>query len=361
MLYTLSGVDPEAFAKFPMPRNTAVFGPTFRNEGVVRSDDITKDPRYGHNAPHRGMPAGHLPVCSYLAVSVVSRSGEVIGGLFFGHSEPARFTEAHQNIVSGIAAQAAIALDNARLFSESQRAQQELMHINEELRRANSDLEQFAYSASHDLKEPLRMVAIYSQILHRKYQGKLDAEADQYLGFTIEGAKRMEALVADLLAFTQVVNGLDESIAFTDAEAVLDQALHNLKGSMEESGATIERSPLPELRIQQVHLVQLFQNLIGNAIKYRGDQPPLVRISAEQEGPLWRLCIQDNGIGIAPEYREKVFGLFKRLHNSDQYSGTGIGLALCQKIVHRYGGRIWIESEGAGKGSKFCFTLPGTA
>jgi PAS domain S-box-containing protein len=162
-LYTLSGAPREAFESFPMPRNTAVFEPTFHGRGVVRSDDITKDPRYGHNPPHYGMPKGHLPVTSYLAVPVVSRSGQVVGGLFFGHSAPARFTGRHEAIVTGIAAHAAIAIDNARLFEETRRGQRELQAANEELRRANSDLEQFAYSASHDLKEPLRNVAIYSE------------------------------------------------------------------------------------------------------------------------------------------------------------------------------------------------------
>lgn len=202
-LYSLSGAEREAFAGFPMPRNTYVFGPTFRNEGILHSGDITTDPRYGKNLPYSGMPDGHLLVRSYLAVSVVSRSGQVLGGLFFGHPEPDRFTDAHERIVSGIAGQAAIALDNARLFGEAQRTQGALVRANEDLRNANADLEQFAYSASHDLKEPLKMVGIYSQLLQRKYKGRLDAEADSFISITVEGAKRMEALVSDLFAYTQ--------------------------------------------------------------------------------------------------------------------------------------------------------------
>lgn len=358
-LYTLSGVNREAFAGFPMPRNTHVFGPTFRNQGVVRSDDILKDERYGKNPPYRGMPEGHVPVRSYLAVSVVSRSGDVLGALIFGHPEPARFTKAHERIVTGIAAQAAIALDNASLFREGQRTQSALMRSNEELRNANADLEQFAYSASHDLKEPLRMVAIYSQMLKRKYHGQLDAEADEYLDVTLEGAKRMEALVGDLFAYMQAITTTNEDIPPVAADTILDDALSNLKRAIDESGAIINRIPLPRLRVQQMHLLQLFQNLIGNAIKYRGGEAPVIELSAERDGYLWRLCVQDNGIGIEPQYQEQVFGIFKRLHTTDRYAGTGMGLAICQKIVHRYGGRIWVESKRTGQGSTFCFTLPG--
>ena len=182
-----------------------MFDPTFRGDGPVRSDDITQDPRYGQNSPYHGMPEGHLPVRSYLAAPVVSRSGEVLGGLFFGHGQPAQFTEQHEQLAIGIAAQAAIALDNARLFAESQRAREALTRMNTELRRANDALEQFAFSASHDLKEPLRMISIYSQILQRKYRGRLDEEADKYLDYAVEGVKRMERLVQDLLAYTQSV------------------------------------------------------------------------------------------------------------------------------------------------------------
>jgi PAS domain S-box-containing protein len=362
-LYTISGVPREHFSRFPMPRKTKVFAPTFAGHGVVRSEDITKDHRYGQNPPYAGMPEGHLPVRSYIAVPVVSRSGEVLGGLFFGHELASVFTEQHEALLTGIAAQAAIALDNARLFSESIRAREALARSNDELRRANADLEQFAYSASHDLKEPLRMVAIYSQILQRKYGQKLDVNANEYLRTVLTGAQRMDKLVHDLLAYTRSSAPADSSepISSVDAEAVFEQAVTNLSQSIEESGATIEKGALPPLRVMEVHLLQLFQNLIENAIKYRGNTPPQIRVQAtrEKEQDLWRICVDDNGIGIAPEYRDQVFGIFKRLHPSEHYSGTGIGLAICQRLVLRYGGRIWVESEGEGKGSTFCFTLPG--
>ncbi len=234
----------------------------------------------------------------------------------------------------------------------------ELVKANQELRRANADLEQFAYSASHDLKEPLRVIGIYSELLQRKYQGKLDAQADEYLSFTAESTRRMQALVDDLLAYTQAVHLTLQEVTAVAGDRVLDDALFILKGAIEEAGGRIERAPLPQLRVQEVHLLQLFQNIIANALKYCG-KTPFIRISAEQEGDWWRVRIQDNGIGIEPEYAEQVFGLFKRLHNSPTYSGTGIGLAICRKIVDHYGGRIWAESEGTGKGSTFCFTLPG--
>ena len=226
------------------------------------------------------------------------------------------------------------------------------------LRRANRDLEQFAYSASHDLQEPLRMVSIYSQMLKAKYEGHLDADAGMFLNQLVAGAKRMAALLKGLLAYVQVVQGPPAEIETpTDANAVLRKALDNLGGAIRESEAQIEAQHLPPLVIDEVHLLQLFQNLIGNAIKYRGDDELRIAIYSYENGAGPVVCVKDNGIGIAPRYQEKVFGIFKRLHGGEQYQGTGIGLALCQKILERYGGRVWVESAGDGQGSTFCFTL----
>jgi signal transduction histidine kinase len=357
LLYTLAGAPYEAFANFPMPRNTAVFGPTFRGEGALRSDDITKDPRYGHNAPHHGMPEGHLPVRSYLAVPVVSRSGAVLGGLFFGHSRTGVFTKRAEDLVTGIAAQAAIALDNALLFKQSEQTQEALRLSNEGLRRANEDLNQFAYSASHDLQEPLRMVALYSQMLQKKYRNKLDEQADEFIGYTVQGARRLEMLVKDLLAYTQAANFATEDLSAVDANEILENTLSNLQRSIEESDAVVTHDSLPAVYIQEIHLVQLFQNLIGNALKYRGKRKAYVKISAARQDAAWLFSVQDNGIGIDPQYKEQIFGLFKRLHTAADYSGTGIGLAICQKIVERYGGSIWVESA-LGEGATFYFTVP---
>lgn len=357
MLYTLSGAPRERFTGFPMPRSTAVFAPTFRGEGIVRSDDITQDPRYGKNAPRRGIPEGHLPVRSYLAVPVVSRSGEVMGGLFFGHSQTGMFHETHEKLINGIAGQAAIAMDNARLFEAVRQSEAALRRSNEELRRTNEDLEHFAYSASHDLREPLRQVAVYSQLLQREYVTRLDARAEQFIELIVGGAKRMEALVRDILAYTQAANIGQGEIEVIDADAALSAVIGDLKSAIDDSSAVIETEPLPAIRVKPIHLQQLFQNLISNALKYRGPEPPRIRVGAERSGDEWIFFCADNGMGIEAQYHRHIFVLFKRLHSNADFEGTGIGLAICQKIVERYGGRIWVESE-AGKGATFRFALP---
>jgi len=731
LLYALSGAPREAFSNFGLPRNTAVFGPTFRGTRVVRSHDILQDPNYGKNPPHHGMPPGHLPVRSYLAVPVIGRSGEPLGGLFFGHPEPGIFSERTERLAVGIASHAAIALDNARLFAKAEqeiaqrrqaeidlRASEErlrtivettpecvklvasdgtLLHMNssglamvgaqcaeevvgksiydliapefreafrelnkriykgekgslefditglqgqrrhmeshavplrnpdgsivqlavthdiserkaseratlllgaivdssddaiiskdlngivtswnkgaerlfgytadevigrsitiiippdrlneepeilsrlqrgeriehyetirrrkdgslldisltispvkdaqgsiigaskiarditerkraelallvsesrfrqladsmpqmvwtarqdglldyyneqwykftgfdrhksgelswesilhpedvkqcrenwhravttgepyqmehrfrdrnenrwrwfmaralpvrdangniikwfgtctdideqkrvqEELRHANQDLEQFAYSASHDLQEPLRGVKIYSELLTHRYSGKLDGQALEFLHYLRESASRMEMLVRDLLAYTQV-GKVDAPEGKADANEALTDALANLNGAIMESGARITSDPLPSVRVHDAHLKQLFQNLLGNAIKYRNlERIPTVHVGAKPREGEWLFSVIDNGIGIEPEYKERIFGLFKRLHTGEEYPGTGIGLAICQRIVERYHGRIWVESK-PGQGSTFLFTLP---
>lgn len=233
----------------------------------------------------------------------------------------------------------------------------EQKRVQEDLRRANMDLEQFAYSASHDLQEPLRSVRIYSELLASRYASKLDAPGLQFLHFLQSGATRMESLVRDLLEYTHVTR-LDLPNEFTDANEALKNALANLDGAIIESGANIHYDPMPAVRVHTTHLRQIFQNLIGNAIKYRSpDRPAEIHVTSEHQNGWWLFAVRDNGIGIPPEYREYVFGLFKRLHSGAQYSGTGIGLAICQRIVERYGGRIWVESE-PGQGSTFRFTIP---
>jgi signal transduction histidine kinase len=358
MLYTLSGAPLEAFANFPMPRNTAVFAPTFGGKGVVRSDDITRDPRYGKSEPHYGMPQGHLPVRSYLAAPVVSRSGEVLGGLFFGHSKPGRFTAGHEAIIAGIAGQAAVAMDNARLFEQAQWIQKELKRSNDDLRRANRDLETFAYSASHDLQEPLRNIAISAQLLQCYGGNALDGDQTQFLESILEGARRMETLVRDLLAYTQAIRYADGPVPNIPAQKVFGEVMQTLRNRIEECAGTITAGELPEISMHEVHLTQLFQNLIGNALKYRRSEAPKVHISATQEDGWCVLSVTDNGIGIEPQFADQIFGLFKRLHTRDDYPGSGVGLAICQRIVEQYGGRIWLEKSVPGAGSTFSFAVP---
>jgi signal transduction histidine kinase len=247
-----------------------------------------------------------------------------------------------------------------RDFVEAERRGAQTIRLaNGELRRVNEDLNQFAYSVSHDLQEPLRMVAVYTQLLQREFGAELQGDAPEYMKFVVQGARRMEELLKDLLSYVQVANTAQDVSTQCDAEQVLDQALANLQETIEKSGASIERGGLPMVMVQPVHLLQLFQNLIGNALKYRGEKNPHVGISARRRDGEWRFDVQDNGIGVDPEFAEHIFGVFKRLHGTDErYPGTGIGLAICQRIVARYGGRIWVESEGAGKGSLFSFTFP---
>lgn len=253
--------------------------------------------------------------------------------------------------------EAALRLANESLDERVRQRTLELQRSNAELQRLNEDLNQFAYSASHDLQEPLRMVAIYSQMLERKYKGQLSGDANEYIEQIVRGARHMDMLLKDLLAYAQTVNISLENVQPVDGGMVLERALSNLSAALAESNAAVTYDDLPEVRVQEVHLLQLFQNLIGNAVKYRADEPPRVHVSAKREEQGWAFAVKDNGIGIPPEYSDQIFRMFKRLHSSSKCEGTGMGLAICHRIVERYGGRIWVESE-EGKGSTFWFTLP---
>ncbi len=247
---------------------------------------------------------------------------------------------------------------NAKLEQRVAERTRELLKSNEALRQSNDDLNQFAYAASHDLQEPLRMVALYSEMLGKRYAGKLDSEADQFIQFITSGAHRMEMLLKDLLAYSQAGSS-EGPTQPVDCTLVLEQVLFNLKTAIAENEAKITWEGLPVVEAHEFRLMQLFQNLVGNAIKYRRAEPPRIHISAEARESDWLFTVEDNGIGIRPEYAQQVFGIFKRLHGHT-YPGTGIGLAICQRIVERYGGRIWVESTPE-VGSKFCFTLPPAA
>jgi signal transduction histidine kinase len=226
----------------------------------------------------------------------------------------------------------------------------------EDLGRSNVDLQQFAYIASHDLQEPLRMISIYGQILGERYHGKLDADADRFLAFVIEGVRRMDTMIRDLLSYSRAVHADSSDTESFGAAYAVDTAIANLEAAIEESGAVIERGELPAVVHNRVQLTQIFQNLISNSVKYRGADPPIVAISAAQDGVDWVFSVKDNGLGIDPEHGNTVFDPFKRLHGRE-YPGTGVGLAICRRIVERHGGRIWVESA-AGQGANFSFTIP---
>jgi light-regulated signal transduction histidine kinase (bacteriophytochrome) len=245
----------------------------------------------------------------------------------------------------------------ARDITENVRQEAALQAANAALQRANADLQQFADSASHDLQEPLRMVAAYSQLLQKQFGGQLGPIGDKYISYTVEGAMRLERLLEALRTYTQLSASEEEPSEDVDAGAVLKTALSNLKVAIKESGASITFAALPHIRMYEFQLEQLFQNLIANAIRYRGDEPPQISIDAQRQGDKWQFSVQDNGIGIEPQFQKQVFGMFKRLHSKAEYPGTGMGLAICERIVERAGGRIWVDSE-RGKGSTFYFTVP---
>jgi PAS domain S-box-containing protein len=241
-------------------------------------------------------------------------------------------------------------------ISELQKTQEALRQRTQELERSNADLEHFAYVASHDLQEPLRMVASFTQLLAKRYEGKLDSDADQFIGYAVEGAGRMQMLISDLLAYSRVGTRGNE-FAPTSCETVLEIVLTNLKTAIEEAGALVTHDPLPTVMADQGQLCQVFQNLLANALKFHGSTPPHVHVSAERGEDEWRFSVRDNGIGIDPQDAERIFVIFERLHTSAEFPGTGIGLAISKKVVERHGGRIGVESE-PGAGATFYFTIP---
>lgn len=232
-------------------------------------------------------------------------------------------------------------------------AKEELL---EELKRSNKELEQFAYIASHDLQEPLRMVSNFLMLLERRYKGKIDDDADEFIYYAVDGAQRMQQLINDLLAYSRVTT-TDNEYERVDLETALDESLLNLQVAIQENNVKITHDNLPIVRGDSIQFAQLFQNLIGNAIKFRGKETPEIHVGVQGEGDDWIIQVVDNGIGIEPQHQDVIFKVFQRLHERHKYPGTGIGLSICQKIVERHGGEIWVDST-LGEGSKFCFTVP---
>jgi hypothetical protein len=256
-----------------------------------------------------------------------------------------------------------------RDISERRKAEEQIRQLNanleervlertEELMRSNEELQQFAYIASHDLQEPLRTVSIYAQLLAKRYRGQLHGDADQFIGFIVENAQRMEKLIHDLLDFSRVDNRGTDFFTRISSESVLNDAIQNIRSLVEESGAVITSEPLPQVIGDSIQLTRLFQNLLVNSIKYRSADRPRIHIAANGHGSDWLFSVKDNGVGIEPQYAEKIFGIFRCLQPRDKSTGTGMGLAICRKIVTRHEGRIWVESA-LGNGATFYFTLPG--
>ncbi len=323
----------------------------FANEALLKMWGKTREEALGKNCLELGYEPWHAEMHDREIEEVVASRRAVRGEVPFSGTAGRRMYDYIFVPVVG-------ANGEVELIAGTTRDVTDRKMMEEELRRVNRDLEQFAYSASHDLKEPLRTVKIYSELLGERYRDRLDGRALDFLENVRAGADRMEALVRDLLAYTQA-SLLDKPSEPTDATAALESALANLKGAIAESGGLVQADALPYVSVHATQVQSLFQNLIGNALKYRRpDIAPVVKITARQQGGFWLFCVADNGIGIEPAFKEQIFGLFKRLHTSDEYSGTGIGLAICKRIVERYHGRIWVESE-AGAGCRFYFTLPG--
>lgn len=242
--------------------------------------------------------------------------------------------------------------------TEREQAEDRLRRYSEDLARSNAELERFAYVASHDLQEPLRMVSSYTQLLGRRYKGKLDASADEFIAYAVDGAVRMQTLINDLLAYSRV-GSKPKEFAPVQCESVLGRVLHDLRPTLDDRGATVSHDALPTVRGDAVQIGQLFQNLLGNATKFRRpEEAPRVEVTVNRQSERWwRFCVRDNGIGIEPQYFERIFALFQRLHTKQEYPGTGIGLAICKRIVERHGGQLWVESK-PGQGASFLFTLP---
>ena len=368
LLYTIAGVPRQAFEHFPMPRSTDLFGPTFRGEGVVRIEDVKKDPRYGKNSPYYGMPEGHLPVTSYLAVPVISRSGEVLGGLFFGHPEPGMFTERDEMTVFGLASQAAIAMDNARLYEAAKKARTEAEHAaaqNERLYRQAEESsrlkEEFLATISHELRTPLSAILGWARMLRL---GQLSQENAVKALDTIERNARAQAqLVDDLLDVSRIITGkLRMDVRPADPNAFIDAAVEAVKPAADAKGVRVQKVidtgaiaiPGDPARLQQV-----VWNLLSNAIKFtpRGGR---VQIRSERVNSHLDIVVSDTGQGISADFLPHVFDRFRQADQktSRQHGGMGLGLAIVRHLVELHGGTVSAASECEGKGATFTVSLP---
>ncbi|HKS08520.1 MAG TPA: PAS domain S-box protein [Pyrinomonadaceae bacterium] len=368
MLYTLAGVPREAFAHFPMPRATDLFGPTFRGEGVVRIGEVKKDPRYGKNSPYYGMPEGHLPVTSYLAVPVVSRSGEVLGGLFFGHPAPNVFTERDEIVVAGLASQAAVAMDNARLYETAKRARAEAEQAAAEKERLYRQAEEssrlkeeFLATISHELRTPLSAILGWARMLR---MGTLSEENAVKALDTIERNARAQAqLVDDLLDVSRIITGkLRMDVQPADPNSFIDAAVEAVRPAAEAKGVRVQKvidTGAISIPGDPVRLQQVVWNLLSNAIKFtpRGGR---VQIRSERVNSHLEIIVSDTGQGISPDFLPHVFDRFRQADQktSRQHGGMGLGLAIVRHLVEMHGGTVRAMSDGEGQGSTFTVMLP---
>jgi PAS domain S-box-containing protein len=368
MLYTLSGVPREAFAHFPMPRATDLFGPTFRGEGTILIDDVRSDPRYGKNSPYYGMPEGHLPVVSYLAVPVISRSGEVYGGLFFGDPKEGAFTERASRIVEGLAAQAAVAMDNARLYDAAQRARAEAEQVAEEKERLYIEAQEssrlkdeFLATVSHELRTPLTAILGWAHMLRT---GQLNDDSAAKAFETIERNARAQAqLIDDLLDVSRIITGkLRIDVRPVDPNSFIEAAIESVRPAAEAKGVRVHKivdTGVVTVSGDPVRLQQVVWNLLSNAIKFtpRGGR---VQVTLERINSHIEIGVSDSGAGIAQEFLPYVFDRFRQgdQRTTRQYGGLGLGLAIVRHLVELHGGTVRAESQGEGKGSTFRVLLP---
>jgi signal transduction histidine kinase/PAS domain-containing protein/ActR/RegA family two-component response regulator len=368
MLYTLSGVPREAFEHFGQPRATELFGPTFRGEGPIRCADVLKDPRYGKMQPHRGMPQGHVPVRSYLAVPVVTRAGAVIGGLFFGHPETDVFTERSERVIVGVAAQAAVAIDNARLYESAQKAAEERKNLLDSERAARataerlSDLkDEFLANLSHELRTPLNAILGWSQVLRRGARG--EADFNKGLEAIERNARVQTQLIEDLLDMSRITSGkVRLDIQPIEPVSVIEASLETVKPAAEVKGIRLEKLLDPTagpISGDPSRLQQILWNLLSNAIKFtpKGGkvQILLTRVNSHIE-----ISVADTGIGIRPDFLPYVFERFRQGDASAarMHGGLGLGLSIVKQLVELHGGTVWADSAGEGRGATFSIHLP---
>ena len=356
MLYSLSGASREEFEKFGLPRNTELFHPTFTGEAVVRVDDITKDPRYGKNSPYHGMPDGHLPVVSYLAVPVISKSGNVIGGLFFGHSKKGVFTKEAEEMVTGVASQAAIAIDHAKLFEDLKKANEENKKLLGLARELDIKKNEFISMASHELKTPLTSIKGYIQLLETLLRKRGD-EAHKYVAKTEKSIDRLQQLIEDLLDVSKIESGrLHFNMHNFNFSETLAEAIEEIHYTASTHWIITEGEPHAIIHGDSNRILQVLINLLSNAIKY-SPEADKIEIQTMKSDKELTISIKDFGIGISSEHHSKIFERFHRVSDASHFTGMGIGLYISHEIIKRHNGNIWVESK-PGKGSTFYFTLP---